>query len=323
MAGPIGTDRAVGMALETTWGTAVSPPTHWAPVTSLGLAQSYDRRKSPLMGRRIGGGRVLRDFATLASDVAGTIGFIPTYDDTWFGLLLDACFYGTPSTSGAGPYQHVWTLGNEVEDFEGLTLEVIRGRHASLAMHEIFEGCLVSEFTLSAVSRDWCALEVGFMGQTSGGLVAGNSPSVTLGEEMVGDHPGVFAFNGNNHTLRSISLTVNHSLTTVPALGQVVSARMAAGAEAAMVTGQLQLDWADHNLYTEFRAATQGNGTITLQGTGNNSLAIQIDNMFLRTHDFPADGHGLQTLTVDFEALADASDTGLQFTLQNDNASHK
>jgi len=317
----IGTDRAFGMALESTYGTAVSPPTHWAPVRSIGLQREIDRQVVPLTGTNVGGSRVGRHFATLSDDCGGTVAFLPTYDDDWMGLLLEACFYGTPTTAGAGPYTHTFELADPT-NFVALTGEVVHGRDTALDTHEIFEGLVVAGFTLEFSAREYASLSVDFIGETSGGMVSGTTPSVSFGEEVAPEHYGTLSFNGNTHVLRKFSANVQHAVDRIPALGSLYTLKPAAS-DMPTVTGSFELDWVDHNLYSEFLAGTQGNITMTLTGSGNNQLQVQIDNAFLRTVSRPGDGHGRSVISVEFEGLSDSSDTGLKMVLQNDNSSHK
>ena len=142
MATGTGIDAQVGLALETTWGTAVTV-TRFFPLVSETMKKEIDRVES---AAQFTGAQTLRSTQWAAGNakVGGDVGF-ELYDQS-FGMLWKAAF-GTVTTAGTvAPYTHTfWPVAPSVS----FTMQIGRPTVYGSVIPHTYEGCKIASWALS------------------------------------------------------------------------------------------------------------------------------------------------------------------------------
>jgi hypothetical protein len=313
----IGHTAVLGLAEEVTYGTAVVPPTHWLPLVSGGLDVEHDVRPVPVLFTGNGNYHNTRDAVNLAHDPGGDIVTIPCYDSTAFLLLLKHAL-GAVATTGAGPYTH--TFQPLTQGVVGLTGHLRHGAHASLDRAETFDGLKVSDWEFSAEARDYARFRATVIGRRSGGLVAtSGTPTYPTAEEVSGHHVGALVLGATSHVLTRFSVRGSHRLSRRPALGQTHTSEPQPS-DFAEVTFSGRCEWESNQLYADFLASTSQTGTVTITGTGNNRIIVNLHNTIITKCSKPVDKAGVLAFEFEGRARADATNRGVSFEVRNDNS---
>lgn len=319
----IGAGGYLGFAEEVTYGTAVAASTAWL---GRGLMRSTlgQRRVRQVVG-------ALGTFSSSPThhnahrsieteiNVDGQIEWVPHYASYGTIMLLKHAL-GAVATTGAGPYAHEITMDRD--GVVGLTIQQNRGQHGSLNTVEVFEGCRVDSLEIVAAAHQPLICRASIIGETSGGLTTiTGSPSFTSeSEEIQTDHGGTLAWNSDTHRFVSWTLRVENALRRRPYVGsKLTDCPNPDGL--ARITFEGEIEWVAPDIYEDFRAQTQADGTLTFTGSGNNQMQIELHNLIFDRCDFPVDGPGIRTFSVAGMAFAGttAAETGVEITMTNDN----
>jgi hypothetical protein len=314
----LGFGSAVGIGQETAYGTAVSR-TNWLRVVSWGLKRTINRVARPHLGTNGATSMNRRQHYTESDEAGGTLEFLMAYDDSTIMMMIHGL--GAVQTAGSGPYTHTVTLAafpytvdtNKV----ALTLEGLLGNSGEA---EVFEGCLATrtEISLSVGGVMTCRQE--FIAETSGGQAAAGSPTFSSnGEEILHSHGGSITFNSTVDDITEFSVVVDQKLSRRQKLGSTLTQKPQPS-DFIEVTGRFVVEYHDDDRHDEFIAGTQGDATITLTGSGNNQLAISIQNMYITDVSESVNTAGAIVQTVEFRAESDGTDEGLELVFTNDNA---
>jgi hypothetical protein len=310
----------LGLTDEVTWGTPVTPSTHWLPIVSDAVEETPTVEAVPYLGFAVQAFHNPRDLNIVARDAGGPIVTVPTYDQKAFAMLLKHCFGAAPSTTGAGPYDHEYVLSAAGTVFA--TLQKQHGTHASLDRAEIVPGAMVNDWEFSCDARGQARMKVNWIAQKASGMSAiSGTPSVAASEEMLGNHFGDLTWNAVTHRLNKFSLKVNRNLKRRPYLGSLYTDQPVPGGQAS-ITLAVELDWVSHALYAAMLAGTAATGSIVLTGTGNNRLTITIDgSMILTKCSKPLESVEGMRLRAEWLIPATSSTAhGVKFVLRNDNS---
>lgn len=319
----IGAGGYLGLAEEVTYGTAVAASTAW-------LGRGLQR--TTIGEQRVR--QVVGSLGTFSSspthhnahrsieteiNVGGTIEWVPHYASYGTIMLLKHAL-GAVATTGAGPYAHELTLDRD--GVTGLTIQQNHGQHGSLNLVEVFEGCKVDQLEIRAAARQPLICSATIIGEASGGLttITGSPDFSSESEEIQSDHGGALLWNSDTHRFVDWVLRIENGLRRRPYVGSKLTD--CPEPDGLMrITFEGTVEWVAHDLYEDFRAQTQADGTLTFVGGGNNQMAIELHNLIFDRCDKPVDGPGIRTFSVAGMCFAGttAAETGVEITMTNDN----
>ena len=311
----LGRGAAIGFGEEVTWGTAVSR-TNWLRVTNLSIVREIEYLPRNHLGHRGATSANRRAERYKSTDnVSGTFEFEAAYDDSTLLLLKHAL--GAVSTTGSGPYAHAFTLAEALP--AGLTIEAIYGNGSA----EVFEGCMITQLTLSVEAGGIMTGSCEIIGQTSGGLVSAGTPTYSSkGAPILHHQGGNLTFDSLDDRVSSLEIVVNNNLTRRLLIGSAQTQQPVRGDfQEITITAVREYDTDD--LHADFLAQTNADAAITFTGTGNNVCAFTFHNCELTSnpHAGGVTGPGIIEQTLEFVALSDGTNEGLAITVDNDNAS--
>lgn len=317
----IGMNAMFGLAEEVTWGSAVTPPTHWVPIYRHNVEPTLDIRAVPYLGVATAAnqtGHMERDSVLLAHDVGGDIETTACYDSTYFALLCKHAF-GAVATTGSGPYTHTFTL--DYDGVVGLTGHAVDGVGLSNRA-ETFAGLKINTFELACDARDLMRVRLGVIGKSAGGMTSvSGTPAFTAAEEIQADHGATMSWNSDTYNLRSMRLVLNNNLVRRPYIGSTYTDAPVPGGFGE-ITFEATLPWELNDIYTDFLAGTQADGSIVFTGTSNNRLTITLSNLKWLSVSKPVDRAGELVMSVRGKCFANpSSEQGLTLALRNDNSS--
>jgi hypothetical protein len=200
MAVMIGYNAIVGLAEEVTWGTEVTPSTHWLPIFSSTVEETRDIRVVPYLGvANAQAYHNTRDNCELAVDVGGDIETTLCYDSKAHLLLLKHAM-GAVATSGAGPYTHTFTL--DTDGVVGLSAHILHGSGVANPTED-FTGLRVSQLELGLTAREWMTMRATMIGEAGEGMAAlTGTPAFAAAEEILGHHGATLSWNARTLPLR-------------------------------------------------------------------------------------------------------------------------
>lgn len=311
----LGRGAAIGFGEESTWGTAVSR-TNWLRVTNLSIVREIEYLPRNHLGHRgaTSANRRAERYKS-ADNISGSFEFEAAYDDSTLLLLKHAL--GAVSTTGSGPYVHAYTLAEALPT--GLTIEAIYGNGSA----EVFEGCMITQLTLSIESGGLMTGTAEIIGQTSGGLTSAGTPTYSsAGNPILHHQAGNFTFDSLDDKVASMELVVNNNLTRRLLLGSALTQQPVRG-DFQEITLSVTREYDTDDLHADFLAQTNADAAITFTGTGNNVAAFTFHNAELTSnpHSGGVTGPGIIEQTLEFVCLSDGTNEGLAVSVTNDNAS--
>lgn len=313
--GYTGVCAELGLGVESTWGTAVTP-TNWyrlLPGASLRRVRPRSRRN---VFQKSGTIPVVTGHFTERDGVEGGWGTELLYPTA--GLLLEAIL-GANATTGVGPYVHSNTLAATVLP---LTHELHRSDNSS----ETFEGVYLNDWTLSIEAGGGpMVLSIGsVVGQTTDGTrptPPNTATHTTQDEPILPQHASDFSWNGDTYCIRSLSISNGNNLAERPCLGSLVTENPTRSGPMEP-TMSVNVEVRDAS-YLAWLSEATGDATITFTGGGNNSLAITAHNATLTDVSDPIADQGIILQSLVFALRGDGTDHGLKLDLQNDESSNR
>tara|TARA_Y100000401_G_scaffold116630_1_gene122894 strand:- start:2190 stop:3143 length:954 start_codon:yes stop_codon:yes gene_type:complete len=309
MAVYLGRNSQIVVGEESTWGTAASL-TNARPVSSGTLARQVSIVPRPDL-LSDSGSAMRRGHYQSEESMTGSFEIAATYENV--GMFLKHAM-GTLATTGSGdPYTHTYTLAADLPT--GLTMEFIRGTSGK---SEKFEGCKLNNMTMSVSAGECMMMSFDVMGQTGQARATASSPSLGSAENLVHHHhAGQFTFNSVAYDLRSMTITVNNSLTNRQLLGSVLT-HEPVRSDFMSVECSFELEAAD-TLYAAMVANTQSDATITFTHptVSNRSMAITLQNMYLTAADDGISDAGIVSISCTGVCESDGTDEGFKVVIQN------
>lgn len=318
MANGIGFGAIVGLAEEVTYGTEVTPSTHWLPIFSHSLQESREIRRVPHLSVATGEAYHLpRKSVLLGVDVGGDIDTNFCYASKAHLLILKHAL-GAVGTTGAGPYVHTFTP--DWDGVVGLSAHV-RHLYGISDPAEDFLGLRVNQLELAIGAREWMTMRASCIGKTAGGMVAlTGTPSYTDAEEVLAHHGSTLAWNSITLPMRRWRLMIDNNLTRRPVIGSLYTEAPSPGGMAD-ITIEATVPWESHQVYTDFRDGDQGDAVFTFTGSGNNAMEITQHNVKWTEVGKPVDSAGERVFSLrGIIQAAPTTEYGLSIAVTNDNA---
>ena len=299
-----GRGAAIGLGLETTWGTAVAR-TNWRPLISSSLTRTIE--KVPRPNLRVGAaGAMRRQHYTQVDSAGGSFSIEATYEN--IGIILEHTL-GTSATVTGPPHVHTYTFADDLP--VGLTIENNRGTGTS----EVFEGCRISTATLACEAGGILTIDAEVIAQTS--TTRAGLASTTFGSgdtPILHSHAGTLAFGGSTYDLIDLSLVVNNALSTRMKLGDATTKQpLRADFQSVELSCNVEVDDA---LYAAFVNDTEGDAVITFTA-GSQSFAITVQNAFLTECTDPVSDANVIKQSLKFMGQSDGTDEGLKIVVTN------
>lgn len=293
---------------ESTYGTAVTTSIS-NRVTSVSLGRSQERERTTHLSQSDAA------FAELTFDAfeqaGGSIEMPLFYKG--MGQLFRCAIGGTPVTTGAGPYTHVFEPTTELPS---LTVDFQRGT-GSL---EKFEGVMVSAMTISCEAGAEASASFEVIAETASTRTTAITPSFGSGAQVFHHQAGSLSFNSNTYIVRSFEFTIDNKLERVNNLGSKLTGQPQIS-DVREVTITATLDLEDNNLYNSQLAGDQSDVELTFTG-GSDSLTFLLRNAKITEYSDDVTSFGRIERTVTFFGLADLSvpETAFKLTMVNDAA---
>jgi hypothetical protein len=310
-----GRNTAFGVAVETTYGTAVS--------AALWLrAESWDDNPSAptiaLQALHSGRGQAGRSAVNLITDISGTLTARAHYDGGALGTLLRWGTGGTYIDSGAGPYKHDIGISDTLPS---LTLRPIYGDGVggATATGSVIAGAKCDTFSVTFggpealvdVSATW----------TGATFTAGSAETPTFGTDnaILPFSVGTIAWNSGTWTPSSLTLSVTNGTEKVRQLGaKTLTAIYQVQPRQVRVTFEVLRE--SDAFQTAHLATTESDLVVTVTN------GVDIFKITLYTarvvdvvpHSFGDNGLILETITV--EGRDDGTDDTLLIELTNGDA---
>ena len=293
---------------ETTYGTAVTT-TISNRVTSVTLSRSQERERTTHLSQSDAA------FAVSTFDAfeqaGGSIEMPLFYKG--MGQLFKCAIGGTPATTGAGPYTHVF---EPTTVLPSLTLEFQRGTGSV----EKFEGVMVTSMTISCEAGAEASASFEVIAETAAARTTAITPSFGDGAQVFHHQAGTLSYNSNTYTVRSFEFTIDNKLERVNNLGSKLTGQPQIS-DVREVTITCTLDLEDNNLYNSQLAGDQSDVQLAFTA-GDDSLTFLLRNAKITEYSDDVTSFGRVERTVTFYGLADLSapETAFKLTMINDAA---
>ena len=229
------------------------------------------------------------------------------------GQLFKCAIGGTPVTTGAGPYTHVF---EPTTVLPSLTLEFQRGTGSV----EKFEGVMVTSMTISCEAGAEASASFEVIAETAASRTTAITPSFGDGAQVFHHQAGTLSYNSNTYTVRSFEFTVDNKLERVNNLGSKLTGQPQIS-DVREVTITCTLDLEDNNLYNSQLAGDQSDVQLAFTA-GDDSLTFLLRNAKITEYSDDVTSFGRIERTVTFYGLADLSapETAFKLTMVNDAA---
>ena len=315
---------AIGIAVETAWGTAVTTATMFTEVRGIrGFKREITFTERGTLGRPADTATGIREVDISEDIVRGTFDFIPQYANLTM-LLCTQCL-GTNTDSGtASPYTHTMKSADELDAGRlGLTIQpTLGGQPAGTLDGEKFEGCMVESLELGWTAGE--AYPTGsctVLGETSNGRETPTTATFSafapiLANQLDSDQ---VTFNSVNYTgIRSLRLWIANNYQTRAAVGIDTTLEPVKTGQVVELT--VELEKAGTQLYAAHLAKTQTNVTFGFTGSGANAFPVVVYNAHVASYDEDVTGAGPIVITVVFRAKLSGSNPLCQIAATNANA---
>lgn len=315
----LGHGSAVGIGAETTYGTKASR-TNWLRIVSWGLKRTITRTPRPHLGTTSSVSLNRRQHYTESNEAGGPLEFLAAYDDSTIMMLAHGL--GAVASAGTGPYTHTITLARFPYTLDSnkvaLSLEGVLGNSGD---SEIFEGCLINRTEISISSGGVMTVRQDIIAETSGGQETAGSPTFSSnGEEILHSHGGQITFNSTTDDIYEITITIDQKLSRRQVLGST-DTKKPIPTDFTEVSVRFVREYTDDNRHDEYIVGTQGNATLSFAGTGNNALAVTLQNLYITDCSEAVNTAGVMRQTVEGRCESDGTDEGISLVFTNDNAS--
>jgi hypothetical protein len=310
--GKLGAGTSVGIAPESTWGTAVTP-THFRAPIAVDVSRQYENAATGRIGTSFFSGDV-ESFET--AEVSG-LRFDVTYEN--FGEWLEMALWSTVSTAGPSGTQYTHTFNVGTAAPIGHTMQVIQGDTGnSLDM----EGALVSsvEFAVS-VGTPYLTMTLALIGETVTVNGSPTSASYGSGDENVSAIDGAdLSWDSATYCLRTLRVVLNNGIERRNCIGSATTEKPLQTRERTVLV-EFEVDH-DPTLETKHAARTEANATIVFTGSGDNVWTFTLRNMEIQTLSEPINNQGVITQRITARCRENPVGTyPLQIEVKNANSS--
>lgn len=206
MAAPTGFAAQFGFAEESTYGTAVTPPTRFMEFVSESLKNEIERVESKGLraGRRV---LLSSQWGQGKRRIGGDVELEVLSTGQ---ALLWKHMMGTVVTAGASPYTHTCTPGDLTA--KSLTLQVGRPDSGGTVRAFTYAGAKIANWELSAAAGEIAALKLGIVGATEDTAAALGSATYAAAMAPLTSVSGTLLVAGAQVDVKEWSLSGNNAL---------------------------------------------------------------------------------------------------------------
>lgn len=313
----------LGIGVESVWGTAVAR-SNWLRAATLGLMRRIANSSETDLGAQ-GRKATTRRYPFVASDFAdGSISWPASYNDST--VLLLSHILGDVDTEGPDGTEYTHTVTVASPPPIGLTLEQISGvapSGSALAnkMSEVFEGCKFSGARISCTAGQELMIDADVIAQTSGGLVAAGTPTVSPSfEPILHNHRTSLTLGGTAREINGFTITIERDLQRNQELGSKLTSEPFEGPEGVKVSVELRCKWQTDAYDAALLAGSQSDLEIVFTGSGDNSLTITAHNLQIDSVDRAVSDRGAIEQVIKGTCYTDANDDLLTMVFTNSKA---
>lgn len=323
-------DSVVGIARETTYGTAVAPAARYE-ITSESLKLDIERIDSKALGKRYQ--------AVWAPGKRGVEGDIELeIPSASFGRWLRAATGATPVTTAntpvSGLHQHVFSGESNIgASNESLTIEIQRTDVAGDDHRFIYEGCQITEMELAAQVGELATAKFTIVGEdmsvtqasAQSASYATSTPLVFTGASVTVGLDG--SNNPISRSVKSISLKTSQGLDTERYFLGSDKRKLALESSMREVEGSLTVEWTgltDWNRYI-------GTDSVAIVATfetqaalvGSTKGKIEVSIPYARIDgEQPVTSDGIIETDISFKALDQGASDPFKITLVDTTSSY-
>lgn len=295
----------LGFAEESTYGTAVSPPTKFVEVESHSIKQAISAQGAPTMRRRS-----VAYYSPSKKAVSGGFDVLGDYSGGLNRFLKHAM--GDEDTTGPTDtcYTHVFTLTDDLPT--GMTIEV-KPDGGQLGKNLQFPGCKINKMSISVEQEKHMELSFDVVGSGDMNLVNAATPTFPTFKSIQWSHL-VATLNSTAVKVQKLKIDVDNAVSAEYCLGQQQaqaaepkSQRKVSGTITLILDGLTQL-----NLFlnqTEVNAVFTFTSTVLAGTTTYYSWAIRIPRMVFSGDSPTAKDDGIITLEMPFDAFYDVTNS--------------
>lgn len=299
-----GRSAELRIGFESTFGeTPGSPATFKVPFSKLNIGEKQNQNESSVMTGSRNPQKPFRGFKSVDGSVS-----VPL-DTVAFGYWLKALF-GSPTTTGTGPYTHEYKIGSSVPSL------FTEKAHTDLTLFYLFNGVKANGFSVSFGGDSELLADVQLVGKKE---TKGTSEVATATDKTDGANFEPFEATLSGATsVKNVSLNYTNNLDTD-------QYTLDNGAEVgdipegmAGVSGSFTALFEDDSLLAAARDQTEMSLTVTVSD-GTNSIAFAINELELEPTDVPIDTPKGLTQSFNFKAYHDdhAANSAIVITVIN------
>lgn len=306
----------LGLGVESTWGTSVTP-TRFYEFSEEGFALSIERIASE--GLRAGN-RVLRSdrYASGQKAVEGSVTMDMTAENS--GLLFKHGLgsVATVNTSGT-VYTHTCTLGDPYS--LGLTAEVGRPGNDGTVRAFTYSGAKISEFSLSNAVNELLVGEFSFVAkdEATGSVTTASYPA---SQELLSFAGATITVAGSAYECKDFSVSVNNGLDAERFILGSQTINQPVAASMTEISGEITAEFKDLTAYNRFVNASHAAIVATWEGsaiTGTYKRKISVSIPVARFDGATPNVGGPEILDqqLSFVGLSDGSQEPITITVVN------
>jgi hypothetical protein len=306
----------LGLGVESTWGTSVTPTRFWE-FSEEGFALSIERIASE--GLRAGN-RVLRSdrYAVGQKAVEGSVTMDMTAENS--GLLFKHGLGSVASVNTSGTvYTHTCTLGDPHS--LGLTAEVGRPGNDGTVRAFTYSGAKISEFSLSNAVNELLVGEFSFVAkdEATGTITTATYPT---SQELLSFAGAAITVGGSSYECKDFSVSVNNGLDAERFILGSQTINQPVAASMTEITGEITAEFKDLTAYNRFVNATHAAIVATWEGTaitGTYKRKISVSIPVARFDGATPNVAGPEILDqqLSFVGLSDGSQEPITITVVN------
>ena len=306
----------LGIGVESTWGTAVTP-TRFYEFTDESLSLSIERIESE--GLRAGN-RVMRSdrYAVGQKAVEGSVSMDMTAENS--ALLFEHALgdVQTANTSGS-VYTHTCTLADPYA--KGLTLEVGRPGNDGTVRAFTYNGCKISSFTLSNSVNELLTGEFNFVGkdESTGSITSASYPT---SQELLSFAGATISVAGSSYECKEASVEVDLGLDAERYIlgSQTINAPVAAAMTE--ITGSVTAEFKDLTAYNRFVNNTVAALTLkwegsAISGTYKRGITVTLPAVRFDGNTPNVGGPEILEQELTYKALYNGTDAPITVTVVN------
>jgi hypothetical protein len=309
----------LGFAEEVTWGVVPGAATNFMKVVSTDLKRSVEKVQNAHLGCISEVSQVRKSHYTRTDDDGGSFEVIASYNDSTNLLLKHAL--GKVVTTGAGPYEHDYTILRRPPAVIGLSATQQLGSEGGAITHQ---GLRLNSWEWKITAGDEARLMIAdAIGLTSTGTPGpGPIPTFPVSDEMLHSHMGTFSMFGNTYNAVSISIKGDRKLTRRQLLGSAQTQEpVATDFYDLSFSIVVEHEGATNDLTADWLPATEtvSDGSVTFTGIGNNACILDLHGMFIDDISRPISSAAVVQATITGKMQGSVSGEGVRFRITNDN----